>query len=69
MPLPGEDAGDAGLADFERRQDDFEEQSEKMLMAVYDALYKACRLASLPLYLSLRTPCAGHSSIHIPCNR
>lgn len=39
--LPPEAAEDACLADFHRRQDKFEEACEKMLMAVYDALYKA----------------------------
>ena len=39
--LPPEAEEDACLADFHKRQDKFEEECEKMLMAVYDALYKA----------------------------
>lgn len=38
--LPDNDIEDARMADFEKAQERFEEESEKLLMAVYDALYK-----------------------------
>lgn len=42
--LPGEDDE---LEDMQKKQNQFEEQCEKLLMEVYDSLYKVC-LAILP---------------------
>ena len=41
IAVPASDVEDARLGEFEKVQERFEEESEKLLMAVYDALYKA----------------------------
>jgi hypothetical protein len=40
QPLPDEDEA---LRESEKKQEEFEEQSEKLLMEVYNALYKVWR--------------------------
>jgi hypothetical protein len=53
MSLPGNDVEDARMADFEKAQEKFEEESEKLLMAVYDALYKVSLSPSPQAYTDL----------------
>ena len=43
VALPEDDIENARMAGYEKQQEKLEEESEKLLMAVYDALYKVRR--------------------------